>query len=273
MKRSPLPEIIQFRKHPELGVDTLFIRKSSRLMTWHHETYSFGSVLREKGEVQYRGKIELWVPGMTAIQEPGEFHRVTRSYGPHTSQVIFVAPAYMERCIRELGLVRPPHIKIYRTDRADTFSGLKHLFTCLRGNESLLEKESVLAAFALQTLSRYAETQVIPPGHRREHAAVRKVKDIISERYADVLSLDQLALSVGLTKFHLIRSFSHYVGIPPHAYQVQVRISRARELLEQGCPPAVAAQATGFADQSHLNRHFKRRIGLTPTAYLEQVGS
>ncbi|TDD22012.1 AraC family transcriptional regulator [Nonomuraea diastatica] len=69
----------------------------------------------------------------------------------------------------------------------------------------------------------------------------------------------------------LLRSFRRAYGLPPHAYVVQLRVRRARALLERGTPPAEAAVAAGFCDQSHLSRHFRRMVGVTPGAYQRGV--
>jgi transcriptional regulator GlxA family with amidase domain len=71
----------------------------------------------------------------------------------------------------------------------------------------------------------------------------------------------------GLSRFHLLRVFSKEIGLPPHAYQIRLRIERARTMLRKGIPPALVAGATGFADQSHFTRHFKRVWGITPARY------
>jgi AraC-like DNA-binding protein len=54
------------------------------------------------------------------------------------------------------------------------------------------------------------------------------------------------------------------VGVPPHAYQIQLRIARARHLLALGMPPSAVAAEVGFHDQSHFIRHFKRVLHVTP---------
>jgi AraC-like DNA-binding protein len=56
-------------------------------------------------------------------------------------------------------------------------------------------------------------------------------------------------------------------GLPPHALQLAQRVRAARRLLEAGEPIAETAVATGFADQSHLHRHFRRSLGVTPGQY------
>jgi AraC-like DNA-binding protein len=61
--------------------------------------------------------------------------------------------------------------------------------------------------------------------------------------------------------------FTKQVGLPPHVYLNQVRVNRAKQLLADGQPIALVAYETGFADQSHLTRHFKRLFGLTLGQY------
>ena len=72
----------------------------------------------------------------------------------------------------------------------------------------------------------------------------------------------------GLSPFHLARLFAGAYGLPPHKYLEGLRVDRARALLAAGRPLAEVALAAGFASQSHLNRSFKRILGITPRAYL-----
>lgn len=77
-----------------------------------------------------------------------------------------------------------------------------------------------------------------------------------------------LARVAGLSAFHLCRVFRDAVGMPPHAYQTQVRVRQAKSLLRAGMPAAQVAAAAGFSDQAHLTRHFKQIVGVTPGRYL-----
>jgi AraC-like DNA-binding protein len=65
----------------------------------------------------------------------------------------------------------------------------------------------------------------------------------------------------------VLRAFRAETGLPPHAYLNQVRVRQARALLASGMAPAQVAATTGFADQAHLTRHFKRVVGVPPGAY------
>ena len=103
----------------------------------------------------------------------------------------------------------------------------------------------------------------MPPG-------LARARDYIRERYKDPISLDDLATVSGLSRYHLARGFASAFGLPPHAFQVHVRVEKARSLLACGVSPATVAADTGFADQSHLIRHFRRINGITPRQYFRQ---
>lgn len=103
-----------------------------------------------------------------------------------------------------------------------------------------------------------------PRGGAREAATAR---DILHARMVDPPSLGELAALVGTSRFALLRAFRARYGLPPHAYLNQLRVRHARALLDDGVRAAAVAVAVGFADQSHLSRHFRRLVGLTPGRY------
>ena len=71
-------------------------------------------------------------------------------------------------------------------------------------------------------------------------------------------------------RFRLSRAFKEAFGLPPHAYLIQLRLARARQLLGRGLAPAQVAADLGFADQSHLGRWFRRAYGVTPAYYRQR---
>ena len=104
----------------------------------------------------------------------------------------------------------------------------------------------------------------------RSSAQPRPVADALvfmHENYAQELSLSDIAAAAHLSPFHLARVFKQSLGISPHQYLIQLRVNSARWLLSAGAGDrslAELANAVGFADQSHLTRHFKRVLGVTP---------
>ncbi|HTK42965.1 MAG TPA: AraC family transcriptional regulator, partial [Gemmatimonadales bacterium] len=92
-----------------------------------------------------------------------------------------------------------------------------------------------------------ASTMLSPPPRRlrdagRQHPAVTRVVDYL-EASAGPVSLDSLAGLVQLSKSHLVRLFRTQMGLPPHAYLLRIRISRACSFLAAGMPIAEAAHA------------------------------
>jgi len=97
---------------------------------------------------------------------------------------------------------------------------------------------------------------------------VELIKDLLSAFPAHDFSLTELAAHVGLSPWHFLREFKKHTGLPPHSWLIQIRLRYARQLLKQGESIVQTAQNSGFSDQSHLNRHFKKAMGVTPAQYL-----
>ena len=83
----------------------------------------------------------------------------------------------------------------------------------------------------------------------------------------ELVTIAELADMMGLAESHLIRAFHREFGLPPHAYQMRLRLASAGELLSRGLSVSTVAFECGFADQSHLSRNFKAVYGLTPAAW------
>lgn len=97
--------------------------------------------------------------------------------------------------------------------------------------------------------------------------AAQRAKELLESEAGAECSLPELAQASGVDMYALHRAFTRAVGLPPHAYQTHLRLRRAKALLRAGASPTEAALEAGFCDQSHLNRHFARLVGLTPAQY------
>jgi AraC-like DNA-binding protein len=104
-----------------------------------------------------------------------------------------------------------------------------------------------------------------------EHRAVRRARDYLRAHATDPVTLRELADVAGLSMYRLARTFGAQVGIPPHAYQVQLRVLRAKRLLEAGQSIGETAVSCGFFDQAHLTNQFKRRVGVTPGDFVRGI--
>lgn len=97
---------------------------------------------------------------------------------------------------------------------------------------------------------------------------LQRVKDFVQAHLSEDLGLDALAKQTGFSSYHFARLFRQATGESPHQFVLRQRIEQAQRLLEKPeLPLAQVALAAGFAHQSHLAQHFKRQLGLTPSAY------
>jgi AraC family transcriptional regulator len=100
--------------------------------------------------------------------------------------------------------------------------------------------------------------------------AVAQALQFIHQNYARDLTLSDIASAVNLSAFHLARLFKRTLGVSLYQHVLQVRVTSARSLLAGGSSGrslAEIAAAVGFADQSHLTRHFRRITGVTPRQF------
>lgn len=132
---------------------------------------------------------------------------------------------------------------------------------------SQLEQDERLQLFLTTLVQTYSDSRlgVQPVGQERE--AVQRVRDYLHDNYAVNTSLKQLAQIANLSPYYLSRVFKAEVGVSLPHYQTQVRVNRAKALLIQGMPIKQVVSKTGFVDQSHLTRHFKRFVHITPGSY------
>jgi AraC-like DNA-binding protein len=118
---------------------------------------------------------------------------------------------------------------------------------------------------------RVRAVRVVPSRRRSVPAGVQRLRALLEADPVRVMSLEELADSAALSKYHLLRTFQRAYGLTPHGYQMQLRLARARRLIEAGRALSFAAYDAGLADQSHLTRRFHDYFDLTPAAYARQV--
>lgn len=138
---------------------------------------------------------------------------------------------------------------------------------CPRGPLYFEPLAHALAVSVLDTLReqhhRKARAAAVPPG-------VRRALQYLETDFTNELTLDQLADRVQMSRSHFALNFRQLTGQTPHQYLLRVRLNHARKLMTQTNPAlslAEIAAASGFCDQAHLNRHFRRFFGTTPAAF------
>lgn len=128
--------------------------------------------------------------------------------------------------------------------------------------------DSLINLLSVHLLRTYTfGSQPLKSPQRLTQHQIQQAIDYLHAHLAQDISLDLLAQSVNLSPSHLRRLFKQATGLAPHQYLLKLRVNRAKELLLTGSfSVGEVAAEVGFADQSHLHRHFKRVFGITPKA-------
>ncbi len=258
---------------PGLVLDLLHARMTEPYAPHVHEVFSVGACTEGREVISYRGELHYATPGSVVILEPDEPHTGGPAEPP---SFVYRAMYPAAELLSEMtgGQVTPRFREPVVADPL-LAAELTRVHAVLSRGPQLVEAEPLEAETRLSWLlgelvRRHATQQ--PSGLQVRRSRVAKV---VMAQLADQLScppaLAQIAAEAGLSRYQLVRSFRAEVGMPPYAWLAQHRVARARVLLEQGCRPAEAATLTGFADQAHLTRWFRRVVGVTPGMYCNSV--
>jgi len=232
-----------------------------------HDTFYISVVTRGTSRLDVRGASVTTTTHTLGIVPSGEVHANQKT--DCTFRCLFIAPDLLRSAIEQF-LERSIPAPEFRSGAiADAQAACRFLEShrVLENPSSELERDTLLFGFLQQFVSRHGNAAVAAPKEGAEDSAVLRAKRFLVERYADPVSLGELARLTGLSPFHLNRSFARKVGMPPHAYQLQLRLKRAKGFLGAGRSATEAACMTGFFDQSHFTHHFKRSERMTPAQY------
>ena len=203
--------------------------------------------------------------------EPGETHVVTSSLRPSNFNAFFVDQDVVSDFASEAGFSGIAHFRTAQISDPLLFAALSRCASSIQDAESPLDQQVRFTEF-LSLILGYAEKKHSAALSPRTHSAVRRARDLLHDRFNEPVNLHELCQAANLSRFHLVRSFTREIGLPPHAYQIHVRIERARQLLLNGIPSGQVASAMGFSDQSHFTRHFKNIMNVSPSQYARAAG-
>jgi AraC-like DNA-binding protein len=264
------------RVSPAAGqvLDLLHARVAEPYAPHLHDEYAIGACTEGTEVIRYRGTLHYSGPGSVVILEPGDPHTGAPADPPNGFVYRVMYPA---ADLLPGGSDRMPRFREPVVVDPVLADGLHRVHAALSRAVEPLEAESRLSWLLGELVRRHAVPQ---PGDR-EIREIREIRGaggmarLVMARLADELScppaLAEIAAETGLSRYQLVRSFRAEVGMPPYAWLAQHRVARARRLLERGCRPADVAALTGFADQAHLNRWFRRVVGVTPGEYRNSV--
>ncbi|MCL1125581.1 helix-turn-helix transcriptional regulator [Shewanella surugensis] len=189
-------------------------------------------------------------------------------------RAMYPVPALFESISRELGLNHGapyfPEAVVYDEHMANM---LRLGFTTLNTSDNRLLRETLIYSMLIKLVARHSKAR---PDNRLNVAATPQmllVKQFLDDQPQVDVSLVELANLVNLSPCYLLRQFQRHFGLPPHTYQIQLRLRLAKQLISQGSSLLDVALECGFHDQSHFSRHFKKTLGVTPGNFAKAIGN
>jgi AraC-like DNA-binding protein len=269
------------------GLEAMHARFRDHVYAPHsHDAYSFG--ITDAGAQQFhcRGALHTSAAGMVMALNPDDPHdgRAAADLGYHY-RIVHVSPQSVRAVLADaadhsdqadpatadapLPLFTRPVLGDRRLADA-----IARLHAALAADASPLTRDERLRAVILgahlRGATRPPRIRTLTDGAQRE--AAHRARDLMREAYPEPLPVELLAEAAGCSRFALYRAFSAEFGMSPSDYERQFRLRHARVLLAAGSAPADVAALTGFADQAHLARWFKRAYGITPGVFARGRG-
>lgn len=280
MATSPATDRFQVRRDVVPGVDAV-LAESDRCFARHtHDQFGVGVIL-DGAQLSASGRGQVFgEAGDVITVNPGEVHdgaaigRRARRWS-----MLYFAPDLVAAYGAEIGEGRWGAREFDRPVMSDRrLAGqVRSLIAAMEagdgpgdGAEPDMRREERALAVMAGLLGRDEGRDDVeggPQGGAAPPVAIRRVLARMEEDPAAVHALSDLAALSGLSRFQVVRGVSRATGLTPHAYLLQCRVRLARCRIRAGASLADAAAESGFADQSHMSRLFKRCFGYPPGAF------
>lgn len=235
-----------------------------------HDTYTIGVTLQGVQSFDYRGAARSSLPGNLVILHPDEVHDGRAGTDERFRyRTICIEPASLQDVLQgtplpfiEGGVSSDPRLLRAVLPLLEDFS---RALDPLDYQDALYDLAMILSAICGVRSSNRASSC------RANYQAAELARQLIHERLDDGVTLDELETATGHNRWELSRDFRSLYGTSPHRYLTLRRLDRARAMIREGHSLADSACASGFADQSHFTRHFKKTWGLTPIKWAETL--
>ena len=231
-----------------------------------HDTYTIGITLNGVQSFDYRGSTCHSLPGQLVILHPDELHDGRAGDGgAFAYRAAYIEPALIQEMLDGQPL---PFVAGGVSDAASLRAIAVSLLGGLDEPLSKLEQDDLLYDLAIALRKAVGANEPVEKANR---SAALRARQYIDANIDQGFSLAELESVIGYSRWQLSRDFRTLFGTSPYRYLVARRLKEARRHLLEGAVIADAALASGFADQSHFGRLFKKQFGLTPNAWLDAM--
>jgi len=230
-----------------------------------HETYAVGVTERGIQAFRYRGRDCASTTGRTIVLHPDELHD-GHAVAPEgfVYRMLYIDATLIADALDEDTAL--PFVAEAVADDPPLAAAVNEAFEGFPDSFTTLASAAVVAAVA-DGLCRRAGRQPMPRPAHYFGERLDRARELLDAASDVSVSAEDLEAATGIDRYALARGFRARFATSPHRYLVGRRLQRVMAEIAAGQPLAEAAFAGGFADQSHMTRHFKARFGLTPGRY------
>jgi AraC-like DNA-binding protein len=232
-----------------------------------HDAYTIPVIVAGAEGYRYRGSDYVAEAGGVPIINPGELHTGSKAVEAGWRYRVTYAPVQFIHELADQIAGKPQPLPwfapgvIHDPDLAARLANAHRMLEA--GSDALAAETAMLDALST-LLVRYSQTQPEPSRVATDDTRVAVMKERLAGDLLEPVTLADVAQAAGLSPFHAARLFNRATGLPPHAWRNQIRLQRALAPLRAGVPVTDVAAASGFTDQSHFTRHFRRMFGVPP---------
>ncbi len=228
-----------------------------------HDTYAIGCTIQGVQSFRYRGASEHSVAGQVFVLHPDETHdgHAGTSAG-FRYKIIYVEPDAIRDALGQARCPLPFVRETVSNDRRLADAIMPALEDLDLPLEDLQRDQIILnLADALAAVDPSVTRRGLSACHWR---AVGRARGVLNANVQKGVTSAELEAVTGLTRYAMARHFRGCLGTSPYRYLTMRRLDRARSLIRHGAPLVDAALSSGFADQSHMTRHFRKAYGMPP---------
>lgn len=267
-----MAEVIKFSRVKDLPeLETYQVVDTARSVSRHiHWVFSLSVCQSGVGIHETKQGKHVVMPGNIFVINCDETHSTCVPIGcTYSSCSIRIDPLFLSTLITQISgqQLKSLHFEEPAVSNWALSQQILSLHKALEDHTSILEKQCLLLDTLAKLYACYSSERVKLPIMGDERTPISRVCEYLQDCFNENVSLSQLTAIAGISEFHLSRVFTKAIGVPPHTYQLQVRLKKATDLIASGKTLVEAALATGFCDQSHFQKAFKKKFGITPGQY------
>lgn len=234
-----------------------------------HAIFSIGAITSGRCTYLHEKSCQAIAAGTVVVMNPGEVHACNPlDDQPWSYVMLYVDTQWLAR-VQHSGEPDPATafqpVDATHSQCPALFSGVLALYQQLTDSslDVLARHEAAVAFFSTLQHTLGGPAPALKPASQK----VERAAAFIDQHFKRTLRLEDICEAAHLSEAYLIRAFEQHYHMTPHAYLVNRRVQHAQAQLRDGASLAAIAQDSGFADQAHFQRVFKKHLSATPGQY------